>query len=457
MTDNELNVLLDKLNEIVEAWKANGTDVTLQEKAIENIRNEKGASFKLTGSKYVIPLKNALVAAGVPFVEIPSGGNSSAFVVSISGESALLSAQSKIMFETAEYAKFCTPENIINSAKEMGYKDIIRVSFTNRIACRMALEELYKYRIPTAIMENDNENILYIHPEYLYRNGEPDFSDFRLKMAVFESEAASVFGGSKSQFLITKLKQVKYDEEKLVQFSNDIKEGRPTVYGDAFAKSPCYLESKSGNLVVYERIDGDWASKVIEIPDNMEVYEIKNICMAYLAVIKNAAVMPRKLWNTKFRNGSPDKTDEDVTDVMKERPKYSSDTKPFYKLQSTTLQKALDSVMKEADKNVAQKVGIVSVTDPIAMKEAYNFKIEEIVELIEQGLLPDLKEFLEEEDELSPSQKMQWLMDLSGAFEGTKKNAVLSISHKMTSHENVLSEVAKDATRDMGERTEVKD
>ena len=173
----------------------------------------------------------------------------------------------------------------------------------------MALEELYKYRIPTAIMENDNENILYIHPEYLYRNGEPDFSDFRLKMAVFESEAASVFGGSKSQFLITKLKQVKYDEEKLVQFSNDIKEGRPTVYGDAFAKSPCYLESKSGNLVVYERIDGDWASKVIEIPDNMETYEIKNICMAYLAVIKNAAVMPRKLWNTKFRNGSPDKTD----------------------------------------------------------------------------------------------------------------------------------------------------
>lgn len=457
MTDNELMLLVQKLETIVDAWEMEGADVLLQRKAIENIKSEKGASFKLVGEKFTIPIKKQLVANGVPYVEIPSSGNQSAFVVSISGESALLNAQSKIMFETSEFVKYCTPGNIVNSARDMGYKDIIRVSFTNRLACRMALEELYKFRIPTAIVEKKDENILYIHPEYLYRNGEPDFTDFRLKMAVYESEAAELFGGNKSQFLVTKLKQVKYDEEKLQEFANDVRDGKPTVYGDAFGKSSCYLESKGGNINVNEKIDGEWITKTIEIPDHASTFEIKSICLSYLAVIKNAAVIPRKLWNLKFRDGNPNKFDEDVTSVMKERPKYSIDTKPYYKVQSTKMQSMLDAVLKEADKKVAEQVGLVSVTNPTAMKEAYNLKAEEIMELLEQGLLPEIKDFLEEEEGLTSSQKMQWLMDLSGAFDGTKKNVSLKMSHSMSRSENVLVEIQRSKEFEMGEKEGVKD
>lgn len=452
MTDNELILLVQKLETIVDAWEKEGADVLLQRKAIENIKNEKGASFKLVGEKFTIPIKKQLVANGVPYVEIPSAGNQSAFVVSISGESALLNAQSKVMFETNEFVKYCTPQNIINSAREMGYKDILRVSFTNRLACRMALEELYKFRIPTAIVEKEKENVLYIHPEYLYRNGEPDFTDFRLKMAVYESESAELFGGSKSQFLITKLKQVKYDEEKLQEFAKDIREGKPTVYGDAFGKSSCYLESKNGNINVNEKIDGEWVTKTIEISEDASVFEIKNICLSYLAVIKNAAVIPRKIWNLKFRDGEPNKYDEDVTSVMKERPKYSTETKPYYKVQVTKMQNMLDAVVKEADKKVASQVGLVSVTDPLAMKEAYNLKAEEIIELLEQGLLPEIKDFLEEEEGLSKSQKMQWLMDLSNAFDGTKKDASLKMSHSMSKHDVILEEVQRTNELEMGEK-----
>lgn len=457
MNDNELKTLLEKLKGIVDAWKEAGVDTTLQYKALENIEREKGASFKLVSAKYSEDVKKALVGMGTPFVEIPSGGNKSAFVVSTSAEGTLLSAQSKVMFPTPEYARYCTPQNIIQSAKEMGYKDVIRVSFSNRLACRMALEELYKYRIPTSIIEKDKENILYIHPEYLYRNGEPDFSDFRLKMAMYEAEAASMFGGNKSQFLLTKLKQVKYDEETLAKFANDVKEGRPTVYGDAFAKSPCYLESRNGNIVVNEKIDGEWVPKTIELDGNMELFEIKNICLSFLAIIKNAAVIPRKTWNMKFRDGNPDKTDEDVTSVMKERPKYSPEIKPMYKVQSTKLQKAVDSVIQMADKKVADKMGVVSVTNPPAMKEAYDMKAEEIIELLESGMLPEIKDFLEEEEGLTTAEKMQWLMDLSGAFDGSKKEFALKVSHGMASHEKVMAEIAKEIAKAREDKTEVKE
>lgn len=452
MTDKELEVLVSKLESIVEAWEEEGADSRLQRQAIENIKKEKGASFKLVGAKFAIPIKKQLVSGGVPYVEIPSGGNKSAFVVSISGESALLNAQSKIMFETSEFAKYCTPQNIIDSARAMGYKDIIRVSFTNRLACRMALEELYKFRIPTAIVEKETENVLFIHPEYLYRNGEPDFTDFRLKMAVYESESAEMFGGNKSQFLITKLKQVKYDEETLARFATDVKDGRPTVYGDAFAKSPCYLESKNNSILVYEKVDGEWVARDLNISDNASVFEIKNIALTYLATIKNAAVIPRKVWNSKFRNGNPSKQDEEVTSVMKERPKYSVETKPYYKVQSTKMQNMIDAVVKEADKKVAAQMGLVSVTNPEAMKEAYNMKAEEIIELLEMGLLPEIKDFLEEEEGISATQKMQWLEDLSGAFDGTKKESSIKIAHGMSKNENVLIEVQRANERDFVER-----
>lgn len=457
MTDNELSLLVQKLETIVDAWEMEGADVLLQRKAIENIKSEKGASFKLIGEKFTIPIKKQLVANGVPYVEIPSSGNQSAFVVSISGENALLNAQSKVMFETSEFVKYCTPANIVNSAREMGYKDILRVSFSNRLACRMALEELYKFRIPTAIVEKEKENILYIHPEYLYRNGEPDFTDFRLKMAVYESESAELFGGNKSQFLITKLKQVKYDEEKLQEFANDVRNGKPTVYGDAFGKSSCYLENKCGNINVNEKIDGEWVTKTIIVSDNASVFEVKNICLSYLAVIKNAVVVPRKLWNLKFRDGNPDKTDTDVTDVMKERPKYSTEVKPFYKVQSTKMQNMIEAVVKEADKKVAEQVGLVSVTNPVAMKEAYNLKAEEIIELLEQGLLPEIKDFLEEEEGLTSSQKMQWLMGLSDAFDGTKKDTSLKMSHSLSKNETVLMEVQRVNELEMGEKEGVKE
>lgn len=449
MTDNELNLLLKKLELIVDAWESEGESVALQRKAIENIRREKGASFKLVGEKFTISIKKHLVSNGVPYVEVPNG-NQSAFVVSISGESALLTAQSKVMFETSEFAQYCTPENIVKSARDMGYNDILKVSFSNALACRMALEELYKFRIPTAIVEKASESILYIHPEYLYRNGEPDFTDFRLKMAVYESESAELFGGNKSQFLITKLKQVKYDEEKLQEFAKDVLEEKPTVYGDAFGKSACYLESKGGNIIVNEKIDGEWESKVVEVSENVSVLEIKNICLSYLAFIKNATVMPRKTWNLKFRSGSPDKTDEEVVNTMKERPKYSQEIKPYYKLQVTKVQNMVDSVVKEADKAVSKKVGLVSVTNPKAMKEAYNLKAEEVVTLLEQGLLPEIKDFLEEdEDGLTSAQKAQWLMDISDAFDGTKKNANLKMSHTMPKMEKVLEELQTNRVQEM--------
>jgi hypothetical protein len=458
MTDAKLEVLNHKLETVVEAWESEGADTKLQRTAIENIKKERGASFKLVGTKFAIPVKKQLVASGVPYVEIPTMGSDSAFVVSISGQSALLNAQSKIMFETSEFARYCTPQNIVKSAKDMGYDDIIRVSFTNRLACRMALEELYKFRIPTAIVEKESENVLFIHPEYLYRNGEPDFTDFRLKMAVYESESAEMFGGSKSQFLITKLKQVKYDEEKLIQFATDVKEGRPTIYGDAFAKSPCYLESKNNSIVVHEKIDGEWVPRDLNISSNANVFEVKNIALVYLATIKNATVMPRKLWNNKFRNGNPDKTDEDVTSVMKERPKYSAETKPYYKVQTLKMQNMIDAVVKEADKKVAMQMGLVSVTDAKAMKEAYNLKAEEVIELMSEGLLPEIKDFLEEEEGLSSAQKMQWLDDLSNAFEGTKKDASLKMNHKFAKGNEVNMEVQKTMEREIQvQREGVKD
>ena len=132
-------------------------------------------------------------------------------------------------------------------------------------------------------------------------------------MAVYESEAAEMFGGNKSQFLVTKLKQVKYDEETLIQFASDVKEDKPSVYGDAFAKSPCYLESKNNSIIVYEKIDGEWIPRNLRISDRATVFEIKNVSLTYLATIKNAAVISRRLWNSKFRAGNPDKTDNDVT------------------------------------------------------------------------------------------------------------------------------------------------
>ena len=117
----------------------------------------------------------------------------------------------------------------------------------------------------------------------------------------------------------------------------------------------------------------------------------------------------------------------------------------------------LDAVLKEADKKVAEQVGLVSVTNPTAMKEAYNLKAEEIMELLEQGLLPEIKDFLEEEEGLTSSQKMQWLMDLSGAFDGTKKNVSLKMSHSMSRSENVLVEIQRSKEFEMGEKEGVKD
>jgi hypothetical protein len=184
----------------------------------------------------------------------------------------------------------------------------------------------------------------------------------------------------------------------------------------------------------------------------------QNDYISIVATIKNATVMPRKLWNNKFRNGNPDKTDEDVTSVMKERPKYSAETNPYYKVQTLKMQNMIDAVVKEADKKVAMQMGLVSVTDAKAMKEAYNLKAEEVIELMSEGLLPEIKDFLEEEEGLSSAQKMQWLDDLSNAFEGTKKDASLKMNHKFAKGNEVNMEVQKTMEREIQvQREGVKD
>ena len=109
----------------------------------------------------------------------------------------------------------------------------------------------------------------------------------------------------------------------------------------------------------------------------------------------------------------------------------------------------LDAVIKETDKKIAKKVGLVSVTNPEAMKDAYNLKAEEIIELLEQGLLPEIKDFLEEEEGLSTAQKLAWLQDISNSFDGTKKNASLKIEHSMAKGEAVIAEVQRTVEREI--------
>lgn len=466
MKDEEIRALVSSLSKVVDSWEhmegdtRSSSDIralaNLGRQAIRNIERDSHASFKYVDKKYVGEVRSFLLSASIPHVEVP-GVDGAAFVVAASEEGAFLEVQSEAMFNKMDFVRYCTPDNIIRSAAEMGYKDVVRMSFTNALACKVALQELYKFRIPTAVIKRGEEFLLYIHPEYLYRNGEADFSDFRLRMAMYEAEAAGVFGGSKSQLLVTKLKQVKYDDEVLDKFAEAVKDGKPSVYGDAFAKSPCYLESKSGSIVVSEKIDGEWVQRPIKIDGGATVPEIKKLCMSYLAVIKNAAVMPRKLWNAKFKSGAPDKTDEDVTSIMKERPKYSKEVKPFYKLQSTKLQAAVDAVLKEASERTEKKVGIVSVTNAEAMKEAYGLKSEEIAELLEEGTLPEIEDFLEDDEEMSEKQKIQWLMELMNAYDGTKDKPILEFSHKIVSHEAAKEEMARTAVKERDERTEVKE
>lgn len=455
MKDEEIRALVEALSKVVDSWE-NKEVSSLGRRAIEGIERDKHASFKYVDKKYVAQVRKALLEESIPHVEVP-GADGAAFVVSASEEGVFLAAQSEAMFDKLEFVRYCTPENIIRSASEMGYKDVVRMSFSNSLACRVALQELYKERIPTALVKVDENFVLFIHPEYLYRNGEADFSDFRLKMAMYEAEAASVFGGSKSQFLVTKLKQVKYDDEVLEKFSDAVKDNKSVVYGDAFAKSPCYLESKGGNIIVYEKIDGAWKDRPIPLDGKVTTQEIKKICMSYLSVIKNAAVIHRKVWNTKFRDGSPDKTDETVAAIMKERPKYGKETKPFYKLQSTKLQAAVDAVLKEASERTEKKVGLVSVTDADAMKEAYGYKSEEIAELLDEGTLPEIESFLSDDEEMSEQQKIQWLMELLAAYDGTKDNSIIEYSHKIVSHDAVRDEIEGTVSKERDERTEVKD
>lgn len=457
MTEQELQQLIPTLEAIVTTFEEGGFETSLQRAAIASIQKEQGASFKLVGSKYTTLIRTKLCEQEIPHVEIPTSKTQSAFVVPISMESSFLTIQGEIMFETIDFVRYCTPQNLIDSAKEMGYKEIIRISFKDRIASRIAVQELCKLRIPTSVLEKEDEVILFVHPEYLYQNGNLDFVDFRLQMAMYETEASDIFGGDFSEFIMKKVGQTQYDEDKLQLFAKNVKNGNPMVYGDAFAKSPCYLESKNYEIEVHERQEEGWTTRKIPIPDDATVFEIRNVCRAFLLTIKNANVLPKKTWNVKFRDGSPDKRDAEVVSIMKSRPLHSVETKPFYKLQCTKMQPLIEALSRHANQTIANQMGMVSVTDATSIKAAYDSKSEEIISLIEQGLLPEIQEFLKDEEEISSDKKTQWLMDLLEAFEGEKPKAMIEMNMSLIKGERVSMEIEQVKEKSSVEREGVKE
>ena len=117
----------------------------------------------------------------------------------------------------------------------------------------------------------------------------------------------------------------------------------------------------------------------------------------------------------------------------------------------------IEALSRHANQTVANQMGLISVTDAASIKEAYDSKSEEIISLIEQGLLPEIQEFLKDEEEISSAEKTQWLMDLLEAFEGEKPEAMIETNLSLIKTERVVMEIEQVQEKSSMEREGVKE
>lgn len=396
------------------------------------------ASMKLINEKYAMEIDKYLCDHDIPHYTMPVGNNNYLVLVPAQYERDLLRAQEDIGYTNTDFIAECNTINIAESAKNMGYNNLVKMEFADDKSAHLAMQKLLQAHIPCSRDKNPDGSVtIYTHPQALFRENEDDMAKYRLAMAIEDAKASELFGGENSTYLSTRLAQSEWDDKQLNDFAASVADGRNTVLGDPRGGSGLYLEAKHGELFVHTKLNGEWTEKKLNA--NLEKAsneDIKNLCSSYADKINNMVQMSSHTWNTKFKFGITDKEDPDVKKYLglyKGEEKVNNYCRPknlkkdsVYNQVAKDPKYGLDNLVaqinKEACKRVKAELGDVRPTDSKQSQKAYELEVQYISDLLIDTNFKPVQDFLTHNEGMSVEDKKQWLNDIRDSLNGVHKS-----------------------------------
>ena len=426
---NQFNDSIDKFVRVLETIYSRDNDhsrkAALNRKCVEMLAGKKNnaAVFKTVQAKYVQDIEKQLIENKTPFITIPTGTGDVMFVTPNKYEADLLKAQENVMFTTTDYMMSCNALSIVNSAEDMGYKQVVKLDFTDKDVAMLAVQKLYQNNIPSGLVENKGDDgtvsyTLYAHPRCMYKEDGRDIISLRLDMAFEASKGTELFGGENSSYLDTRLQQAAYDSRQLEEFAKAVKSGKSVVLGDPFGKSNVYLETKNGEIMLHTRGgDNKWTERKLDVSQKASPKAIRDLCSVHADRISSMCNIPTNKWNDKFLNTTINKYDPEVKKYQSARPRVKKEDAYSHKIARTSLKELLDAVVAEASLQTKAACPDIMSTHPKDVEKAYEVKVAAIGRLLDNPEFPPLKKFLNNPDVgMTRGDKEKWLKEIKSIF-----------------------------------------
>ena len=424
--ENDLNKILEQYARLCEALYTRDNDhsrkAALQRQCVELIagKGNNAARFKLVSGKYLKDLEKQLIDNNIPYFVMPNGAGDYMMVVPTEYEDKFIKAQENVFFTTTDHMASCKASQMIESAENMQYKDIIKLDFTDKAVKDLAVEKLYQKGIPSGTIDNkDGTFTVFIHPRCMYKEDDKDLVNFQLEMAYEASKGTALFGGENSEFLQERLTRAKESQNRVEDFINKLTDNQNFVLGDPLGTSSMYLEAKNGVLSLYTKNEKkQWEQKSFDIKGASKK-DIANLCSVYTNKIHNISCIPGMEFEHSFKDKVRHKDDPEAKKYL---PKEIENiTEEYLKTARTGLNPMLDKITREASVATKEKFGTIRPSDSVTMKKAYEYKKAKIIELLSDKNYPPVMEFLYKNDNLTKEQKSQWIDEIVSIFKEEKE------------------------------------
>ena len=383
---------------------------------------ENGGSCKVVAKEYAEDFEKSLSINSVPHVAmVCAGGMNVMFVAPAEHEMDFLEC-CKIGLGTPVRLR---ESEIVRSSKAMGYKTLPFVDFAGEsdgvpfgeAVCDIASGILYRQKILFGRYHNE----IIIHPECIFSTSGNDVVSFLLALGLELS--TPVYSNA--------IGRISYDEEVVTEFLAkyvDISSNNAvnsTVLGGFSSKngklvpSKAYVEATRKGIYLVE----DGKRRVIfktgdEIPTS-DVYSKLRAIMEDKIKTEDKLYMDGQVWDA-FVNGEKDLSAYAI------RPKFDKKSALLY-IEMMMLTQGIDAA---ATKMVSDDMGYVRITDPDAMTRAFSKKIACVRKIIEDKNLPEITEFLANDEVLTHEERAKVLEEIARFLpEGVNKPLDIRCGH----------------------------
>lgn len=380
------------------------------------------AAYNSVPKEFAGEIREMLINQKIPFAVLPNATGDVMFIVRAQDGQRFLEMQQDVMTASTQYAKELTANAMIKQYERSGQGKAEMLTITDKDMAFVAKQKLEKSGITFASVENpDGSTSFVVSPHARFNRSGNDLVNFELLHA-FEQSKADESIASKSEIFDVRVKQAQFDDDRLTEFAKGIQTGGRYVFAPAYGKCNCYIETKGGEVSLFERklIDGaeTWVENPLKIDPSASLKDIK-IALSYPT--RNISFADCISANRFDRNNNCSSREEaesidfgrKVRPIVKKgTPSYNYDYVAQYEIKPM-----IDAINETATKLTNNTPGIEMKTQ----EELYDIKKQHIQEIIEAKQHPQIQEFLNSERYLSKEEKEQWFNKITEHFTNTNE------------------------------------